>query len=526
MSKKAIASIRSRVYRALALTLSALCVSWFIFGCSAHNLKRTLTQPQDAAQLDKKSPFLKAHMLDGGVYVLSKWYVSSDERFVRGEGRRLDAARKQLDIGKQSVNIDSVAIFETNRVQTSGAVAAMAVMTGISAAVTVACIADPKACFGSCPTFYTTDGIRERLAAEGFSWCVAPVMEDVDVDDLHFARTVDGEVSLRMTNEALETHVIRHADVLAFSREEGTRVFVQGQRTFWRTGEQVGPVSASDAEGDILPEILTLDGVERLSLADSTNLGARETLEFTFVVPDSGEYGIALGCRQSLLTTFLLYQTLSYMGTSTAEWLATLQRGAELMDIPAPSFMTELGGIEILVQLADGRWMERGWVQEVGPLATDIHLQPIGALPSGSVRVRIRCTQGAWRFDSIRLVKLIETVTPVRVHPERVSDFNLRESKPALEALLDSARTLVTQPGDEYTLHYRLPDQAAEYDLFLESRGYYIEWIRDEWVIEEDEARARQMVFNSQSALRELAPRFKEYEREAEEMFWNSRFAR
>ncbi|MGE5693531.1 MAG: hypothetical protein ACM3YF_07115, partial [Candidatus Zixiibacteriota bacterium] len=92
--------------------------------------------------------------------------------------------------------------------------------------------------------------------------------------------------------------------------------------------------------------------------------------------------------------------------------------------------------------------------------------------------------------------------------------------------LLDSAQMLVTFPGDEYTLVYRLPEDFSRYELFLESRGYYLEWMRREWLAEENLDRAAMMFFNPENALRVLAPEFKKVEAEIEEQFWGSKYVR
>ncbi len=44
---------------------------------------------------------------------------------------------------------------------------------------------------------------------------------------------------------------------------------------------------------------------------------------------------------------------------------------------------------------------------------------------------------------------------------------------------------IVTLPGDAYQLAYRLPEHPERYELFLESRGYYLEWMRREWMADE-----------------------------------------
>jgi hypothetical protein len=96
------------------------------------------------------------------------------------------------------------------------------VVTGISVAVTAFCIADPKACFGSCPTFYLEGAGGAPIHAEGFSSSVAPSLEARDVDALYRARpAANGAVTVTMKNEALETHVVRHVKLLAAARPTG-----------------------------------------------------------------------------------------------------------------------------------------------------------------------------------------------------------------------------------------------------------------------------------------------------------------
>ena len=74
---------------------------------------------------------------------------------------------------------------------TSSAVAGLTVLSVASAGMTVYCIANPKACFGSCPTFYAQDEAGQpMMMAEGFSASVSPTLEDTDLDAL-FRATAD-----------------------------------------------------------------------------------------------------------------------------------------------------------------------------------------------------------------------------------------------------------------------------------------------------------------------------------------------
>jgi hypothetical protein len=85
---------------------------------------------------------------------------------------------------------------------------------------------------------------------------------------------------------------------------------------------------------------------------------------------------------------------------------------------------------------------------------------------------------------------------------------------------------LVTLPGDSYTLLYDLPDNFRDYELFLDSRGYYLEWIRSEWLKEENLAEAM-MIFRRPAAfLKAAAPAYKAVEPEMEKTFWSSKYVR
>src|SRR5947208_5945161 len=186
--------------------------------CLETRLDRTLKTPDQIQTLDHRSPYLKVHMKDGGLYLLSKWQVDGTKQQVSGEGDRLGLARERIGSGPFAVALGDVALLETNVLQRSPSAAALAVITGVSVAVTAACIANPKACFGSCPTFYVSDAkdaeIDAVIQAEGFSSSVAPSLEARDVDALYRFRPTSRELVVTMKNEALETHVVRRVRLL------------------------------------------------------------------------------------------------------------------------------------------------------------------------------------------------------------------------------------------------------------------------------------------------------------------------
>ena len=188
-----------------------------------------------------------------------------------------------------------------------------------------------------------------------------------------------------------------------------------------------------------------------------------------------------------------------------------IQSASPVFDVPSGGALTIVAGAV-------------GEINETGPLATDVHLVPLPQNLPNQAKIRLRLTKGHWRIDYIALAVLGKRVEPIRLKPSLVRRNAIRDDI-AREALLDSTRQLITLPGDVVTLMYRLPEDFVEYELFLESRGYYLEWIRDEWVADEDLSRATMIFLNPELALRKLAPEFKQVEAEIEELFWNSRYA-
>lgn len=286
-----------------------------------------------------------------------------------------------------------------------------------------------------------------------------------------------------MRNEALETHVVRSVDLLAVPRAKNARVFADQGGTFWQSAALFPPVIALAPEGNCLPQLTTVDGDERFSRTDSLDLSAKENLELQFAIVPHENYGLVIGCRQTLLSTYLLYQALAYMGSEAGHWIAEIER--KNIELHPNSLQEILGGIEVLLQDSLGNWQAVEQVSEYGPLATDVHLVPLGQLTTKAANVRLRMTKGNWRLDYIALAGLSRSVAAFRLSPHLVLKDG-RADEQARIRLLDSTQVLETFPGEAYTLRYRIPARFTDCEFFLESRGYYLEWIRAEWMAEEN----------------------------------------
>lgn len=507
--------------RRIAILSLALVLACF------HRVERRIVPADQAATLDGKSAYLKAHLKNGYVYLLSHWHADSGGRLISGTGQLLDVNRTAVSSGDFRFPSDSVALFETNVFKTSGATAALTVMAGITAIVAGICAANPKACFGSCPTFYAPDSSGHPvLQAEGFSASIAPALEATDVDMLYASRPRRREFTVRVTNEALETHVIRRAHLLALPRPRGGRVLATPDGAFLQATALVAPSSCNAAEGDCIGALSQFDGVERYSRTDSLDLSARETIDLTFDSVPQGRLGLVIASRQTLLTTYLLYQALAYLGDDAGTFLASLDRGGPGLRQRVRGLNDLLGKIDVLVQGPGGTWERIGSTGETGPIAVDTKVVPLPSVAArGPVRIRLRLTRGLWRIDYVALAALGDSVTPLRIVPQVVRRGGETDAA-ATSALRDTTgrRPLTTFPGDAYDILYHLPAHPEQYDLFLESRGYYLEWLRREWLPETDRIKAARMAFDPAGMLRELAPQFKAVEPDLEHLFWSSRY--
>jgi hypothetical protein len=269
-----------------------------------------------------------------------------------------------------------------------------------------------------------------------------------------------------------------------------------------------------------LSKVIEVDGDELFSLADPDNLDSKEEIVVTFSVDKDEKVGLVVGKRQTLLTTFLMYQGLAYMGKSATYWMAEFERG---MITRKESIFELLGGIEVFSKDTYDDWKLEGVLNETGPIATDFNIIPLANSQHGNVELKLRLNKGLWRIDYLGLVTISGKVVPTLIQPFQVETISGAETDP-LSKLVNVNDYLVTYPGDAYRIKYNIPYENAE--LFLDSKGYYLEWIRDEWIKEQNYIKLNLMVSRPSQYLKDIAPAFKRLEPLMEESFWNSKYVK
>jgi len=474
-------------------------------------------------------PFLKAHLKNGDICILrDSWKVDTTTNIVSGNGTKYDFNRINVFEGAISIPIDSVAIFETNsKIQKpeAGRITALSILAGVDVIVGLICLTNPKACFGSCPTFYINENDNFHYAdAECFSNAIAPSMEYSDIDALNNKPLSNRIFSITMKNEALETHCVKDVKLFAYPRKEGERIYQSPANDFYLCENIYSLAQAKANEGDITALLNNQDRQERFSLSEESNLNSKEEIYLSFDnVKNTNDLGLILNFRQTLMTTYLFYSAMGYMGDEVSDMFAKLESDSSIRN-RFDATTRNLGGIDIyLLNEQKGNWELQNRFNETGPIA--INGQCIALQNSSSnskVKLKIVLNKGLWRMDYVALTNIKEKVKPIEIYPSSIYDKGKPDNS-ALSAINNPDKYLISMPGSEYKFNFTLPNQHTDYELFLYSKGYYLEWMREHWIKDKDLLKLKEMVYNPKKYLKEEAKNYKRYETAMEQEFWNSK---
>jgi len=508
-----------------------------IFSCKyyiKHDFRKAYTDVNEALHNEvHNESFFKIHFNNGDVSVLNNWGVNASQDSIFGSGQLYDFNRWKIQEGLLAFNIDDIAIIETNNLNAikskdKDRIAGLTILTAANVAMNVVCITNPKACFGSCPTFYIDDSDHVHDSrAEGFSNSISPSLEKHDLDMLQH-RTSAPEFYLTMKNEAFETHSINKLAIEAVAIDKDKSVFHDSDGTYFQCGKLHSLQKARVENKDVRSAMSKIDEEEYFSLTDSTDLTKREELFFQFDdVPDT-DLGLVVNYRQTLLTTFLLYSGIAYMGDEVGDYFAKIETDSRLKKKLNDPF-EKLGKVDLYVwDYKRSKWKFVEGLYETGPISKNLIFAPINNIKheGGPLKMKIVMAKGLWRLDYLGLAEIEKEVEPLKISPSGIEVIS-GESYTVDDVKADDDNYLVSFPGDEFRFQFDLPEisEYKEYELILSSQGYYLEWVRNEWLQEKNLPKFRKMLMNNKNTWKELALEFKTMEHEMETVFWNSTYS-
>jgi hypothetical protein len=507
-----------------------------VFGCTSRKISRELVQVGQMKDINPNQLYIKAHLNNGNIYVLHSWSVNDSMQTLSGYGNYLDYNRKLLDRrGSDTTNklsegkswpftipFEEIVIIETNDKGNNPGIAAMVVVGLATTTLSVYCVLNPKACFGSCPTYYIKKDTVEKLVGEGFSSSISKSLEEKDVDLIGLKLNEGDPIQIRVKNEALETHMIQQINIRVGEKKPGNNIFQEANGDFFEVNSIQQPSKATYRSSSILHQVSEKDELEWFSLSDSFNLAKKEEIFLEF--PASNQRtGLIIDKRQSLMTTFLFYHFMSLMGQASPYYITEMETRKPWIKNKIAKMYALLGGIEVSILDQNNKWVYVNTVGEQGPIVSDSHLIILPEVHTSSIHIRLRMTQGLWRINSLNTSSIQNPVHLETIQPEQALYEGINNDA-ALHKLLGN-KYLVTFPGEEYHLNFPI-SYTNKNEYFIESQGYYIEWMRDEWLIDENLKKARSVLFNPSGYLKKMAKAYKVQEPLMEKAFWDSRYTK
>jgi hypothetical protein len=437
----------------------------------------------------------KIHLLDGGVILCPDGFFFHRDT-IQAIGARSSLSRADATNGIWVIALDSVAAMEYFDKSVHGARSFGGFLLGVSATADIGmgAIFILKAIFGSCPTVYSFNGHQERLEAECFSYSIGRNFEMADLDRLNSQRAEDGRVVLRVKNEALETHYINEFTVCYADHPQGTEVFPTDDGGILAASHLVSPTSAVNSDGkDILETIHNRDSlVYKSDSASASRMFAekrRDWIEFTVPLPPkSSSVVVALHVKNSLENTVLLYDVMMRnQGLNVLEWSQDVNE-SKWYAWRLAHWYKEFSGMELLVQ-QDGQYIRSGKIFDTGPIAWKlVAVQLPLKTHEDTLKIRLQFLPDNWVID---WVGFDFSGTPAPDLKKAACVDAKGNMNSSANNIIDAIREdddnyFVTYPGEFADLSFQVPNQDSlkhsERTFFVHSKGYYVEWVRPEWV--------------------------------------------
>ncbi|MEJ2545789.1 MAG: hypothetical protein P8Y99_17130, partial [Calditrichaceae bacterium] len=343
----------------------------------------------------------------------------------------------------------------------------------------------------SCPTIYSFDGSDYFLEAETFSYSIAKMFESSDLDRLDCGKDIDGTYSIKVTNEALETHYINLLSLLTVEHPVDYEAFPDGNDHIVLFGNQSELISATNKSCDNIINLISKRDnkwyqSDSSILKELTQSVTEDWIDLTVNVPQSAEKLIlALKLRNTLLNTILLYdlmldsqdaKAIDWLGSKTANWFYAWR---------FYNWYKQHFGLRI--QIFDGTEYDNvARISDTGPIVWHQEAVELDVNNGEVAKIRLSFLPDNWAIDWVGISFDTHDNYKCQLHScNQIRDLNNKNENDLLKLFNEKDDAyLVTYPGQEYILDYKINPavKGYKYTYFIKSHGFYIEWLRQQWL--------------------------------------------
>ena len=343
--------------------------------------------------------------------------------------------------------------------------------------------------FGSCPTIYSLEGVEPLLEAESFSYSIAPGFEVRDVDRLGIDPGAGDSVELEVRNEALETHYINHIELMEVVHSDAESVFPDPKGRPIIVGSLRAPDVVIDRSGRRIDGIVgAADGkawrTDEVRLQNVSTDDMEDYIDLEFEMPTAGrEAALVLRLRNSLLNTVFFIHMLKGQGFRALDWMSDdPKRLGEKYQLRR--WYRKRMGMRVAIW-DQGRYRQVATIAETGPIAWTELAIPLPAANGEKLQIRLSFVADNWRIDHLALATTVRHAKARKIPITQVTSAagdELSQARRNLHAA--DAAYVITKPGEYIRLRFDVGD--APEDLkrtyFFAAEGYYIEWMRKNWL--------------------------------------------
>ena len=468
-----------------------------LFSCAEPVEQRVRITKADLLKGVEVSAPVRIHTVNGSVYLAKDGFTIKNDT-ISCSAQEYSLMRSAGEQSWWQIPADSIAGVEYFAVETTSLRELGNALLGTTLTVysLAGAIVVLKAIFGSCPTFYTFEEEEPVLEAEGFSYSIGKYFEAGDLDRLHVSQPSSGVLRLAIRNEALETHYINQVEIRYLDHPEGTEAYPGVESGSMHVLKSKPPLSAVSMSGaNVLHPILAKDAAsyesEEGSAMDFLPQEKRDYIDCEFENPSgSSMMTLVLRGRNTLQNTVLLYDVMMRnQGPLVMEWIRKINENP-LYSWRLYRWYKEHSGIQVLVE-QDGEFEPVERIPDTGPIAWKETAVQVPVDPeSKKVRIRLAFLPESWAIDWVGYDdQEYDVVERKGISPVAATNNREMDNHSIVRRLgKDDDEYLLTYPGTEVDLSFEIPARTEDKrTFFVWSKGYYIEWVRGEWLKARDD---------------------------------------